>query len=305
MPKCFISYSWDSDSHRAWVRALATQLQDGGVFTHLDQWDVNFGADLAHYMESAVRESDYVLLVCTEKFAEKANSGAGGVGYEKTIVTGEIFSMSPMQSKFVPILRSGQPAAALPSFLKSRAYLDFRSDDQYSTSVQSLLRHIHQAPEVTRPTLGNPAFRAPMAPDASRTQTSPINSPKQASAEVGNGLQQIQNLIDFAFSSDGLDLPTKADARTWALSNIKSFRLEDIPEFKRLVTFAYASDGLDLPNKSEARKWALANMNRFSQERMEKYRRLATFAFAFNGLDLPTKELARKWAIENLDNPDY
>jgi hypothetical protein len=39
-PKCFISYSWDSDLHKDWVRELATQLETNGVEVFLDQWDV-------------------------------------------------------------------------------------------------------------------------------------------------------------------------------------------------------------------------------------------------------------------------
>jgi hypothetical protein len=41
------------------------------------------GADLSQFMESRIRESRFVLLVCTPVFASKANSGVGGVGYEK------------------------------------------------------------------------------------------------------------------------------------------------------------------------------------------------------------------------------
>ena len=85
----------------------------------LDKWDLKPGADLLQYMESSVRESDFVLLVCTPRFAAKANSGAGGVGYEKRVVTGELFHGSP-EEKFIPILLSGSPAEALPSYLKSK-----------------------------------------------------------------------------------------------------------------------------------------------------------------------------------------
>ena len=82
-PKCFISYSWDSESHKDWVRFFAEQLQKNGVFVYLDQWDIALGDDLPHYMETSIRDSDFVLLVCSPSFAQKANSGKGGVGYEQ------------------------------------------------------------------------------------------------------------------------------------------------------------------------------------------------------------------------------
>src|SRR5712692_1160770 len=91
MTRCFLSYSWDSEEHRAWVRRLASDLVENGVEVLLDQWDVAPGDDLTAYMESSIRESDCVLLICTPSFPRKANEGHGGVGYEKTIVTGELF----------------------------------------------------------------------------------------------------------------------------------------------------------------------------------------------------------------------
>lgn len=74
-PRCFISYSWESDPHKDWVRYLSEQLQVNGVFVHLDQWDIALGDDLPHYMESSIRDSDFVLLVCTPEFAQKADAG--------------------------------------------------------------------------------------------------------------------------------------------------------------------------------------------------------------------------------------
>ncbi len=39
-PVCGISYSWDSDDHKNWVRKLAESLQQNGVKARLDQWTV-------------------------------------------------------------------------------------------------------------------------------------------------------------------------------------------------------------------------------------------------------------------------
>jgi hypothetical protein len=153
-PKSFISYSWESDVHRNWVRNLAESLQTNGVEVLLDQWDVHPGADLPNYMETSIREVDFVLLICTPVFAAKANAGEGGVGYEKTIVTGELFQQVASLTKFVPILRSGTPRDALPSYLKSKVYVDFRKEDRFSHSLEDLLRHLHAVPAFVRPQLG-------------------------------------------------------------------------------------------------------------------------------------------------------
>ena len=58
-----------------------------------------------------MRESDYVLLICTPAFAARADDRVGGVGYEQAVVTGEIFSGTAHPEKFIPVLR-GDPATS-------------------------------------------------------------------------------------------------------------------------------------------------------------------------------------------------
>ncbi len=164
-PTCFISYSWDSDNHKKWIRDLSTLLQDNGVTVLLDQWDAYPGMDLPHYMETAISQSDYVLLICTPTFATKANAGKGGVGYEKTIVTGEVFMGSASPKKFVPILHSGDPKISLPAYLKSKLFIDFRELSSFDDSFEELLRHIYDSPKYVRPVLGSkPSFIKPSRP---------------------------------------------------------------------------------------------------------------------------------------------
>lgn len=163
-PSCFISYSWEDEEHKAWVRVLTEQLRLHGVDAHLDQFELAPGADLTQFMESRIRESHFVLLVCTPEFALKANSGVGGVGYEKQIVTGEIFNGNVRDTKFVPLLRRGSSAEALPSYLQSRLFIDFRDSERFTERFEELLRHLHGAPMYVAPELGpKPDFsRAPL-----------------------------------------------------------------------------------------------------------------------------------------------
>ena len=154
LPTCFISYSWDSEEHKGWVRLLAELLQKNGVTVYLDQWDIFPGADLTYYMETHIRESNYVLLICTPAFAQKANIRRGGVGYEQNVVTGELFEGTTSPGKFVPILRIGDPQNSLPSYLRSRVYIDFRDEGAFATNLESLLRHLHSSPRYFRPPPG-------------------------------------------------------------------------------------------------------------------------------------------------------
>jgi hypothetical protein len=156
-PKIFISYSHDSLEHKKWVLNLATRLMHAGVDTILDQWDLKLGADLPTFMERGISESSRVLLVCTDRYVEKANSGSGGVGYEKMIVTSEIFQHTDSK-KFIPVLRQNG-SVNLPTFLKSKLFIDFSKDENFETAIDELLREILGAPLFEKPKLGNNPFQ--------------------------------------------------------------------------------------------------------------------------------------------------
>ncbi|MEB3257017.1 MAG: toll/interleukin-1 receptor domain-containing protein [Cyanobacteriota bacterium] len=89
-PRVFLSYSHDSEAHRAWVRLLAERLRLGGVEVTLDQWDLPYGADVVRFMDLGIRDADRVLMVCTANYVAKAEERKGGAGYEGMIVTGHV-----------------------------------------------------------------------------------------------------------------------------------------------------------------------------------------------------------------------
>jgi hypothetical protein len=209
-PKCFISYSWDSDEHKDWVRCLATELQRNGVETRLDQWDAHLGMDVTNYMETCIRESNFVLIVCTPIFAQKANAGSGGVGYEKSIVTGEIFANAASPKKFVPLLRKGDLTDCLPSYLKSIVYTDFRDDDTFGSSLKNLLRHLHQLPAHVRPPLGT----MPDLPTHGVEHSTVITQPAEKFQ-----LSTFKQVYEFAYNISGLN-KTIRGAEAFALEQI-------------------------------------------------------------------------------------
>jgi TIR domain len=149
IPRVFISYSWDSDDHKAWVKALAARLRSDGVDVTLDDWHVRPATKLPHFMENGVRDSDFVLVVCTAGYRKKGDARKGGVGYEDGIITGEIFEFGNHE-KFIPLLRSGEWPDARPSWLTGAMYLDFRGspyrESAYTTLLDSLFGLLQEAP---------------------------------------------------------------------------------------------------------------------------------------------------------------
>jgi len=49
--RVFISYSHDSEAHKAWVLKLATDLRTASVDAGLDQWDLALGQDTSAFMQ--------------------------------------------------------------------------------------------------------------------------------------------------------------------------------------------------------------------------------------------------------------
>jgi hypothetical protein len=165
IPRVFISYSHDNEPHKTWVRELAEGLVRSGVEVVLDQWDLRLGQDLAHFMERSMTDSHRVVMVCSSVYVQKANSGLGGVGYEKMIATREIYERTTT-TRFIPLVR-GNPAKSLPTFLGVRRYVDFNDDAAFQAGLEELLRELHDAPKAIRPALGtNPFAGSPPASTA-------------------------------------------------------------------------------------------------------------------------------------------
>ncbi|WP_321822661.1 MULTISPECIES: toll/interleukin-1 receptor domain-containing protein [unclassified Burkholderia] len=155
-PKVFLSYSHDDDNHKGWVLHLANQLVVNGVDVILDQWDLGLGQDLASFMEHSLSGSQRVLAICTDNYNKKANSGIGGVGYEKSILTAELLQ-NQNTNKFIPLVR-GATGNKVPTCLGSRFYIDFSDDSQFQSKLDELLREILDSPKAKKPAIGKNPF---------------------------------------------------------------------------------------------------------------------------------------------------
>ena len=166
IPKVFVSYSHDTQAHKKWVLELSTRLRKVGVDAALDQWDLGPGDDIPLFMERNLSSADRVIMVCTEKYVEKANAGTGGVGYEKMIITADVMKKVD-SNKVIPIVRQ-EGTHLVPVFLKSKLYLDFSREDQFEESFDDLTRSVHNAPLFVKPEISTSPFE-PVAGTAKRS----------------------------------------------------------------------------------------------------------------------------------------
>ena len=159
VPKAFISYSWETQEHISWVRQLASRLRGHGIDVTLDQWHAVPGDQLSAFMETAIRQNDYVLIICTSSYKDKSDKRVGGVGYEGDVMTSEQFT-TQNQRKFIPILHSGTWATSSPSWLLGKYYIDLRGVQYPEDSYQRLLKTLHGKLE-TAPPLGEAPISVP------------------------------------------------------------------------------------------------------------------------------------------------
>jgi len=151
-PKVFISYSWDDEEHQGWVRELAEKLRKDGVDATIDQFDLQLGDRLPQYMETSIREADYVLVICTPMYREKANNRLGGVGYEGHIISGELFSQHN-ERKFIPIIRKGNRGESIPTWLEGKLDVDFTNIQEKEDAYNDLLTTLYNV-KALKPELG-------------------------------------------------------------------------------------------------------------------------------------------------------
>lgn len=174
--RVFISYSHDSEEHKSWVKELAEFFVEKGVDAYLDQWDLEYGDDLASFMETGITEADRVILVCTDGYIERANNGAGGVGYEKTIATAQMMSGPESRRKFIPVIRNVKGDQKVPVFLGATLYADLSDGTDQEAVKLALLRTVMEVP-AAKPPLGSfpfiPEQSPELEPEAGASQDTP------------------------------------------------------------------------------------------------------------------------------------
>lgn len=158
-PKLFVSYSWSNDDHEQWVLKLATALCESGVDVILDKWALKEGHDSLVFMEKMVTDSEVkkVIMVCDEVYAAKADGRAGGVGTETQIISPNVYAKAS-QDKFVAVIaaRDSDGKPYLPTYYKSRIYIDLSEEDRYAAEFERLLRWIFGKPLNIKPDIGSP-----------------------------------------------------------------------------------------------------------------------------------------------------
>ena len=223
-PTTFISYAWESEELKKWVKNIAADLRKIGIDVKLDQWEVVPGDQMPHFMEKSVRENDYVLIICTPKYKEKSENRVGGVGYEEDIMTAEVLQNSNHR-KFIPILKSGTKESAIPSWLQGKYFIDLSNELSFKQNFEDLTTTLFNVRE-NAPKLGSVPSKF-KKPEKDKTQEPEDTEDEQI---------KIRGIL-----VDEVSEPLNDGTRGSALYNIP-FELNITPEYDWINLFINAWD---------------------------------------------------------------
>jgi hypothetical protein len=252
-PKTFISYSWSSKDHEAWVLSLATALRESGVDVMLDKWDLKEGHDVVAFMERMGKDAgiEKVIMVFDRGYVEKANGRTGGVGTEAQIITSQIYERSD-QDKFIGVIAEvdaeGKPYK--PVYYASRLHIDLTGEDTYAENFDQLLRWIFGKPAYPKPPLGKPpAFLeddSVVLPTRSRAQRA-VNLLNSASPAALGALQDYLHSFSDGFEQfrlEGSNRPDFDDAVVKSISAFTPYRDEYLGVLAALLKAPLSEDAV-------------------------------------------------------------
>ena len=252
-PKLFISYSWSNSQHEQWVIELATSIRESGIDVILDKWDLKEGHDAYAFMEQMVSDPDIekVAIICDKTYSEKADGRAGGVGTETQIISKEVYD-NQQQDKFVVVVsekdENGKPY--LPTYYKSRIYIDLSEPDTYAENFERLLRWAFNKPLYVKPEIGSaPAFLT----DTNAISLGTTPSFKRAVDAIKNNKAHATGAIDEYFETFSNNLErfriekTEEEYDDLIVKNIEEFlpyRNEAIQLFMSLAQYSPTEENI-------------------------------------------------------------
>lgn len=153
--RVFVSYAWEDEPYKEWVRALATRLRSDGVDARLDQWHLEEGGNIPEFMNREIRHADFVLLLCSPGYRSKVQETQegermAGVGWETRLLTARL--LANHRGVTIPALTRGKWEDSAPDFLATDLYVDLSVSQTFETSYLRLLKRLtgtsEGAPEI-------------------------------------------------------------------------------------------------------------------------------------------------------------
>ncbi len=152
-PKVFISYSHDSEQHKASILALANRLCREGLDCTIDQYINGFPSEgWQRWMETQIEYADFILVVCTPRYLKRFrgldNDGGRGSTFEGVVISQTLYDTYYRNTKFVPVLPDDGDFDNVPLPLKG--FTAFKMGADY----EGLYRYLTGQAAVSKPDVG-------------------------------------------------------------------------------------------------------------------------------------------------------
>ncbi|GAB6152940.1 hypothetical protein JCM17380_16900 [Desulfosporosinus burensis] len=152
-PTVFVSYSWDNLTHQQWVLNLTNELRRKGIDATMDVFETQLETvNLNAMMISKIKNSDYIVIILTENYAQKADGLKGGVGFE-TLLT--MPYLRDNLGKLILIMRhQGDYTKVFPFHYKDVYAIDMSGDRTQPDKLDELVYKIFNVPMYEMAELG-------------------------------------------------------------------------------------------------------------------------------------------------------
>lgn len=141
-PTAFISYSWDDKEHQIWVLKLVDKLRKSGINADMDLLRTQMNTiNLNQMMVQNIKDSDYIIIVLTEKYSEKADKYLGGVGFETLLTLPYIMKN---RDKLILVSKyKSNLTASIPFHLDGFHVYDLANEVTFDEIYQQLVYKLH------------------------------------------------------------------------------------------------------------------------------------------------------------------
>lgn len=153
--KVFISYAHESDEVSNSVLMLANKMRAEGVDAEIDQYEEAPPEGWPKWMMRQIQQSEYVLVVCTKLFYDRANDFSGGrqglgVKWETNLILQQLYSNSTNNKKFIPVVLNDKSGGFIPLPLEPYTYYDVSIESK----LISLIDRLKGVSKSKRPPIG-------------------------------------------------------------------------------------------------------------------------------------------------------
>jgi hypothetical protein len=190
-------------------------------------------------------------------------------------------------------LREGNQTESLPSYLKSRFFIDFRNDEDYQIKFEELLRHIFNEPKYSRPQLGlKPFFKDETMIKKINKKDNENQIIKQKEKELN--LVTFKKVYDFAYSPNGMN-KDRTDAQKFAEIWVSDKRFD---KFKEVYLFAYSISDMN-KDRIDAQNFAEIWVENYFDKDFNEFKEVYLFAYSISGMNKNRID-AQKFALKTI-----